>query len=512
MHNVKEHNLNGDAMLAIIVKGKKLEIQQALQRSYPKKSLFEFRLDLMERQALKGLSGLQQQAQLPIIFTLRCIRQGGQFAGSEEERLNFLFSCLSLKVDYVDLEYDIDPAFARKVKTTFPNTKIICSFHDFEKTPNDLDQVLEKIQLFPADMYKICTYAKSSVDSLRMLEFIQRTRTQRQPVAGMCIGPLGAVTRILARVVDNVVTYIPAGKEDDLTHGGLNLDDLLNIYHYEYLDKQTAIYALLGDPVESSIGHLIRNEIFRVLNIPAVYVKLKVKKSELPELFFLIKKLPFKGFSVTMPLKEDVGNFMDKIEKKASEVGAINTIGLKNGKWVGYNTDAVGLIAAIEKKIAIEKKRFLIFGAGGAAKAAAVAISQRGGEVIIVNRDEIKAHTLAEKVDGRGFGFDALPTLFKEGYDLLINATSVGMAPNIQECIVDPKYLIKGKIVFDFVYKPTETVLIRKAKKAGSKVIYGVELYAYQAIGQLQICFGKNLDQERIFKKIVDFNRSLERA
>ena len=86
------------------------------------------------------------------------------------------------------------------------------------------------------------------------------------------------------------------------------------------------------------------------------------------------------------------------------------------------------------------------------------------------------------------------------------------MAPNIQECIVDTKYLIKGKIVFDFVYKPTETVLIRKAKKAGSKVIYGVELYAYQAIGQLQICFGKNLDQERIFKKIVDFNRSLERA
>lgn len=502
----------GDEMLAIIVKGKRAEIEKILKGSYPEKSLFEFRIDLMEPEAVKALSDLKYEAQLPIIFTLRSAEQGGEFKGSEKERLNLLFSYLALKVDYVDLEYHIDPAFVSHVKKSFPNTKIIASFHDFEKTPKNLDQAFEKMHTFSADIYKICTYANTSSDSLRMLNFIQSSRRQKKPVAGMCLGPLGTVTRILAPIVDSLVTYIPSGKEDDLIHGDLNLDDLLNIYYFDQLDTHTAIYALLGDPVKSSIGHLIRNQIFRELKIPAVYVKLKVTTSELAELFSLIKKLPFKGFSVTMPLKEHVGAFMDEIETSAKEIGAINTIGLKNGKWVGYNTDAIGVIAAIEKKFPVAKKRFWVFGAGGAAKAAAVAISKKGGEVIIINRDETKARSLAQKIKGRGFGFNSLPNLFKEGYDVLINATSVGMAPNMEGCIVDPKYLIKESVVLDFVYKPTETVLMSEAKKAGSKVIYGIEIYAYQAIGQLEICFGKNFDKERIFKKIVDFNQSLEKS
>ncbi len=497
-------------MLAIIVKGTKLEIEHILDRSYPEKSLFEFRLDLMDREALNALSELIQKAQLPIILTLRSVGQGGQFEGGEKERLELLFCYLSLKIDYVDLEFDIDPAFAQKVKNAYPKTRIIASFHDFKKTPKDLDQVFEEMQRFSADIYKICTYAQTTIDSLRMLDFIQKKRKEKKAVAGMCMGPFGAATRILAPIVDSVLTYISSENQDNLMQGNVTLKDLVEVYHYNRLDTHTAIYALLGNPVEASIGHLMRNRFFFEKKIDAVYVKLEINPGDLPHLFPLIKRLPFKGFSVTMPLKEYVGAYMDSIDSDAKEIGAINTIGLSDGKWVGYNTDGRGAILAIGKKIPIAKSCFLIFGAGGAAKAVAYSLFKKGGRVTIINRDVEKARVLAQKVNGKYGGFNSISAFLKQGFDVIINATSIGMTPKEDKKVFDGNSLDKKTLVFDLVYKPKDTRLIKDAKRAGCRVIFGIELYAYQEALQLEICLGKGLNLDRTAHAIVDFNDSLD--
>jgi len=450
----------------------------------------ELRIDLMERREIQHIRELVHSSDLPTIFTLRRKDQGGHFSGSEEERERILLELTQLHPSYVDLEYDVH--FRDKIPS---NIRVIASYHNFEKTPEDLHQIFHTMKRFRADIYKIVCMARSSLDALRMLIFVK----EHTNVSGICMGKYGTITRILAPVVGNALTYAPFTKKEATASGQISIPDLINIYHFNQLNQRTKIYALIGNPINTSIGHLIHNAIFQKYKENAVYVKLALLPKEISTLFTLLPKLPFKGFSVTMPLKECVIPYLERIEHKACKICAVNTLLYRNGKWWGYNTDAEGALDAIENRENVMGKTILILGAGGAARALAYESIKRGGKIIIANRTEKKAKILAKQFTCQWMKLEAISSL---KYDILINTTCVGMAPNIENIPISPTHILKRTTIFDIILSPKETRLLHIAKKRGCSIIYGHEMYARQALKQLELWLGSSLNCDTILHRV----------
>jgi 3-dehydroquinate dehydratase/shikimate dehydrogenase len=419
---------------------------------------FELRLDHFDTIDLKEIQTFQRACAQPLLFTLRKTSQGGCYKGSEEARLEKIEELFALKPAFFDLEYDTDPAFIVRMKKTFPEVKVILSYHDFEKTAPDLDLLYEEIAHVPVFAYKIATFANSSLDALRMLLFVKK----RNNVIGLCMGEMGLPTRILGPVIGNLIDYVSLG--DPSAPGQLELRDLTAIYRYPHLNQETALYALIGDPVDASIGHLFHNAFFAREGINAVYFKMVLKKEELSTFFALARQLPFVGISVTMPLKEEV----------LPDLGAINTLLFTKGEIQGYNTDGKAAADAIEKKILLKGKKLVLIGSGGAAKAIAKEVLQRGAQLFIVNRTAEKAVAIAGE---RGGGLESLAGL---DYDLLVNTTPEAMP-------IDPDWILPKAIVMDIRTVPRQTPFLLKAKEKGCQVIYGIEMFLNQAIAQQQI-------------------------
>ncbi len=436
----------------------------------------ELRLDCFEKIDLMEIEGLMQGFSLPCIFTLRKKSQGGAFCGSEEERFAFVEELLALRPAFFDLEYDTPHSFLEKVAEQFPETKILLSYHNFEKTP-DLEPLLLSMQSPCVYAYKIACHAEKTLDALRMLAFVRANTTAGKKMIGISLGEKGTLTRILAPIGGSILTYAPL---NDVLPGQLTVSELCVTYHYHTLNFSSEIYALIGDPVENSCSHIAHNQRLREENINAVYVKIPLSKEELASCFPLLQSLPFKGISVTMPHKETVIPFLDRHETS----GTVNTILFCNGKMIGHNTDGSGALDAIEAKAFVKNKRILLLGAGGTARAIAFEAKKRGAHLTIVNRTLERAKKLAEQLDCPYFSLADVSIACSKGYDILIHATSVGMAPNVDAIILHPANLLSNKIVMDVVSHPKKTRLLQEAEQKGCTLVYGEELFARQAQGQ----------------------------
>jgi 3-dehydroquinate dehydratase/shikimate dehydrogenase len=354
---------------------------------------------------------------------------------------------------YVDVDW--------KTKT-LPAGDIIVSYHNYEETP-DLEAVLKMIQdAHPrACLYKIATMARSTLDSLRMLDFLQR----HPNIIGLCMGDLGSLTRICAPIFRVPIMYAPLQAEDQNAPGQLLVDQLCGIYHFRSLNPETKIFGLIGDPVARSIGHLFHNEAFRTKKRNAVYVKMAVKPEKLSEFFAYAKKLPFGGLSVTAPLKEAVLPWIDYIDPQAQAIGAVNTLVFREGKIEGYNTDGD---AALDVLGNVRGKTIAMLGAGGSSRAIAYTAHQRGARVVIVNRTAAKAKELA-----RLFGCEWSEKL--PAYDILVNATSASMPIRAEE-------IQGGKTVMDIALYETE--FLKEAQRKNCRCIDGFPMYFQQALAQ----------------------------
>lgn len=481
-----------EEMLVVSVQGKFEEVKEAIRASSKEGEAIEFRLDLMGKIDLSHISKLKSECKLPVIFTLRKKSHGGHFKGNEREREEKLLELLSLKPDYVDIEYD--SSFSGNIN---PEIKIISSYHNFDETPQNLEEILTKMMESPAAIYKVATMAQSSLDAIRMLLLVKR----HQNVAGMCMGKPGTITRILAPIVDSPLAYASIGKET--APGQIPFSKLVEIYHYHQLNRATEIYGLIGDPVDKSIGHLCHNHIFKKLKKNAVYVKISLKTSEVPEFFSLIQNLPFAGFSVTMPLKEVVAPYLAVIDPQAKKIGAINTLIKREGEWFGMNTDAGGSLDALEKKGKVVGKTVLIIGGGGAAKAIATEASKRGARVVIANRTLKKAEIIASQVKGGAISIDQIDRC---PYDIIINTTAVGMSPKTGEMAI-PQNLIKENVLgFDVIMHPKETKFLNTIQSKGGSVVFGYEMYAEQALRQLKAWSVGSFSDDEILALIESFS------
>ena len=259
----------------------------------------------------------------------------------------------------------------------------------------------------------------------------------------------------------------------------------------------TNIVGLIGHPVEHSFSPPMHNAAFDALNMDYAYVAFDVNPNDLKSAIEGAESLNIKGFNVTIPHKVDVMQYLDELDEVARLIGAVNTIDFKNLK--GYNTDGIGAVKAIEEVTSIKNKNVVVAGAGGASRAISFYIAKYGAESLtILNRNEVKAESLASDVSDSGLigevAYDSINAIgnYMEGADVLIDTTPLGMHPNISdEPIVKADMMDEDLVVFDAVYNPNETVLIKEAIKANAKPVYGIKMLLYQGAESFKIWTGK---------------------
>ncbi|HUT17181.1 MAG TPA: shikimate dehydrogenase [Acidobacteriota bacterium] len=264
------------------------------------------------------------------------------------------------------------------------------------------------------------------------------------------------------------------------------------------ISGKTRVCAVIGDPIEHSLSPTIHNAAFGHLKLDFVFLVFRVKAADLENAVRGMRGLGIHGLNVTMPHKSTVIDYLDEIDPTVQFLGSANTILNKDGKLSGFNTDGVGALKALrENGVALSEKKVLLLGAGGAAKAIAFALAKEVGELAILNRAAEKANELAEmlgrmfnkKVVGGALSSDSIAKNLQDS-DILINATSVGMKPNLSQSLVAPQWVKSDLAVMDIVYNPVETKLAKDAKAAGAKVISGVEMLIYQGAASFEIWTG----------------------
>ncbi|MCD6319309.1 MAG: shikimate dehydrogenase [Candidatus Desulfofervidaceae bacterium] len=261
------------------------------------------------------------------------------------------------------------------------------------------------------------------------------------------------------------------------------------------IDAFTQLYGIIGHPVKHSLSPLIQNLAFTHLGINAVYLAFDV--TDLPSALAGVRALGIKGLSVTIPHKINIIPFLDNIDEMAQKIGAVNTVVNQDGHLLGFNTDWTGAILALKEKGEIKGKRYVILGAGGAARAVAFGLKQEGAEVTIVNRTYEKGKALAKELNAEASPWDNLPEIKAYG---LINTTPIGMWPEIRHTPVDEKVVTNFALVMDTIYRPLETKLLHLAKKAGCICVNGLNMLIYQGAAQFTLWTGKKAPVEKMLK------------
>ncbi|HLB72204.1 MAG: shikimate dehydrogenase [Candidatus Methanoperedens sp.] len=253
------------------------------------------------------------------------------------------------------------------------------------------------------------------------------------------------------------------------------------------------LFGVLGDPVSHSLSPVMHNAAFKALGMDCAYHAFRVRPENLKDAIHGAYALGFGGLNLTIPLKEKALEIV-KPSVAAKEIGAVNTVDFKDG-IVGYNTDGIGAKKALaESGIEIDGKNVLLLGAGGAARALAFQLARDGASVNIANRTVERAQALASEVNkvgrAKALGLENLRSLIKE-CDILINSTAVGMFPEVSGTIVSSDMMHSDLVVFDIVYNPVETGLLREARKAGARTIDGVKMLVHQGAEAFRIWTGK---------------------
>jgi 3-dehydroquinate dehydratase/shikimate dehydrogenase len=463
-------------------------------------SLLEFRLDYFSKPGLaipRIKRFLESHHGTIAIATCRRAASGGKFRGSIASQLDILNKAAAAGCQLVDVELQtaakVKPEQLQKLRA---RAALILSFHDFRATKK-LDETLEKMLAFPADFYKVVSTATTLADNVTMIKFLAR-EGDRHSLIGMCMGEQGMISRVLGVRAGSMFTFASAGTGQETAPGQITAQELRGVYRIDQVDVATRVYGVVGDPIAHSLSPAIMNAAFRRENVNAVYLALHAKT--LKDLLSCVKEIPIHGLSVTMPYKEAVLPHLDNTDSHTTKIGACNTVvRAQDGKLYGFNTDAAGIVRPLERRLnTLEGARILVIGAGGAARAAVFGLKERGCEVYILNRSLAAAKKLAHQARAR---IMKRPDLKKLAFDVIINATPVGMG-NTRETPLQDKE-INARYVFDMVYDPAETRLLKLAKERGAQVIPGIEMFVHQAARQFEIWTGKPAPFDEMLRVVL---------
>jgi 3-dehydroquinate dehydratase/shikimate dehydrogenase len=312
------------------------------------------------------------------------------------------------------------------------------------------------------------------------------------------MGEAGIISRILNVRSGSEFTFASAQPGEETAPGQIAARVLRGVYRIDMVDAATKVYGVAGDPIGQSLSPQMMNTAFRRENINAVYVPLQTK--DVADLLQCVREIPIQGLSITMPLKEEVIEHLDKTDALSAKIGACNTIiRSQDGKLYGFNTDVAGVIRPLEQRISLTGAKVLVIGAGGAARAAVFGLKDRNADVWIMNRTAERGQKLARQAHAH---YVAHAQLKKLDFDVIVNATPVGMNTSRPQSPIDESDL-RCRYLFEMIYNPVETRLVKMARAKGIQVIPGIEMFVQQGARQFEIWTGKPAPAEDMHRAIL---------
>ncbi len=461
-----------------------VERAESLVRDNP---FLELRLDYLS-QPLAALPKLKNFLELhpeaTFIATCRRAVNGGKFKGSVANQIAILRKAADSGFQLVDLELQsVEALKATELHDLSDRVGLIISHHNFKATKN-IDRQFADMNKYPADFYKLVSTATSLHDNVVMMRLLEENSAKHEMV-GLCMGEQGIISRVLGVRAGSVFTFGSAAKGEETAPGQVLAGELRDVYRIEMVDQATQVYGVVGDPISHSLSPVMMNAAFRRETVNAVYLALHAKS--LKDLLACVNDIPIRGLSITMPYKQEILSELENTDPLTRQIGACNTVvRAADGKLYGFNTDVAGIIVPLEQRMSLAGVRVLIVGAGGVARAAAFGLKSKGAEVFLTNRTAEKGQTLARQAKVK---YMKRPEVAKQQFDVMINATPVGMG-NTKQSPLEEKEL-NTKYVFDLVYSPAETRLVKMARAKNIQVIPGLEMFVQQGARQFEIWTGK---------------------
>jgi 3-dehydroquinate dehydratase/shikimate dehydrogenase len=450
-------------------------------------TFLEFRLDFLE-QPERGVAAVRRflagYPECTLLATCRRRQNHGRFNGSVEEEIRILEGAVAAGARAVDIEIETAEAAAARLETFRGRACVVLSYHNFEGTPA-LEAIIRRMLRLPADIYKIVTTARKPSDNLRLLS-LARTHA-RTPLVLLAMGEAGFPSRVLSPVFGGLFTYATPSMAEGTAGGQVAAHCMRQIYHVEKLGRGARIFGVIADPVRHSISPAVHNRAFQARRMDAVYLPFLVPPPQLRDFMLMAVKLPVAGFSVTIPHKQKILRYLDAIDPQARRIGAVNTVWRKAGKWRGANTDAQGITVPLSRHLRLARASVLIAGNGGAARGAAFALADAGAKLAVTGRNPDRVRLLAKACGAEALSREQAA---ERTFDALVHATPLGMSPNVNEIFFPDR--IPAGIVFDMVYNPLETLLIRRARAQGATVVPGLEMFLEQAARQFAIWTGES--------------------
>ncbi|KAL2900590.1 Bifunctional 3-dehydroquinate dehydratase/shikimate dehydrogenase chloroplastic, partial [Bienertia sinuspersici] len=459
--------------------------------------LVEIRLDFLKNfNPNFDLEALIKSSCLPTLVTFRPTWEGGQYDGDESKRRSALCKAMELGANYIDVELKVADEFFESIsgkKST--KTAIIVSSHNYQCTPSveEIGNLVSRIQATGADIVKIATTATDITDCARILQVLTHPQV---PIIGLVMGEKGLISRVLCAKFGGYLTFGTLEEGAVSAPGQPTITTLLDLYNFRHIGLDTKIFGIIGNPVGHSKSPLMFNAAFKSDGFDGIYVPLLVEN--VPNFLLTYSSPDFIGYSVTIPHKMAGLECCEEVDPIAKAIGAINCLVRRpsDGKLAGYNFDYMGAIEAIEEGLQdggsiapispLAGKLCVVIGAGGAGKALAYGGKAKGARVVVANRTLESAADLANKVGGKAISLDELDDFAPEEGMVLVNTTSVGMKPKTNETPISKKALKHYALVFDAVYTPKLTRLLRESQESGAIIVYGTEMLLNQAFKQYE--------------------------
>ena len=445
--------------------------------------LVELRLDYIRRPV--NLKRLLADAPCPIVATCRRPADGGKWMRSEQDRIMVLRTAIADGADYVDLEMDIADQVPR-----YKNTQRIVSYHNFEETPSNIEEIHHKMTSLDPDIIKIATMANNPMDNIAALRLC---RDSEIPTIAFCMGEMGVTSRLLCGKFGAPFTYATFSSERKMAPGQLTFEEMRDQFLYDSIGPETKLLGVIADPVAHSLSPVVHNACIRKNKLDYLYLPFRVPREYLEQFIGVCHEFGIVGLSVTIPHKENVIKCVNALDDNVAGIRAANTLVFKHPNVYGYNTDCSAAIDSMkmafkdrypDEENPMEGKRALLMGAGGVARAIAFGMKRAKAKVTICARDFRKADALATGLD-----CEAIDWLNRANFecDALINCTPVGMYPEMDSTPFEKEWFDKKCIVFDTVYNPEQTLFIKQARVAECTTITGVDMFVRQAARQFKL-------------------------
>ena len=490
---------------AVVAASTAADMSKQVRSALRQTTTVELRLDWLRSDAERGrfLEWLAKGQPWNATFLATCRRRegGGKFAGGVDRELYWLIQARQASCQWCDLELETLRKLPGQSVREYPvPPRVLLSVHDFERTP-DLPRTMNPPAHGGVDAVKIAAEARTIHDSVRLLRLARNSRS----FVAVPMGDVGLPARILALREGSALAYAPVAEAT--AAGQVSLDEMKHLYRAHVLTRRTRVYGVVGEPVGHSLSPLMHNTGFVARHVDAVYLPFLVH--ELPDFLAAVPELGVRGFGVTHPHKQTILKYLQECDPLAAEIGAVNTVLVRrNGSLYGCNTDYLGVLRALEKKIRIKGGRVLIYGAGGAARAAAFALVRSGAAVAICARREKAARELARAFSGEAVPRSALST---QSFDAILNATPVGMHPHDGVSPLAPSEL-NCRLVMDLINRPQKTQLLKIAAQRGIATVPGVEMLLAQGFAQWGIWMARRAPEAPMRRAVLAALRAEENS